>query len=120
MLGHKNSCSCVLELWEPSWSPELPCKKSSYPETTTLKRIRGESLKLREERDAWPTPEAPLDKSNVKRLKALFNLPKHIIWTSLVAQWLRIHVPMQGTRVRALVWEDPTCRGATKPMHPNY
>ena len=35
--------------------------------------------------------------------------------TSLVAQWLRICLPMQGTRVRALVWEDPTRRGATKP-----
>ena len=41
-------------------------------------------------------------------------------WTSLVAQWLRIHLPMQGTQVRALVWEDPTCRGATKPTHHNY
>ena len=29
--------------------------------------------------------------------------------TSLVAQWLKICLPMQGTRVRALVWEDPTC-----------
>ena len=29
---------------------------------------------------------------------------------SLVGQWLRIYLPMQGTRVRALVWEDPTCR----------
>ena len=27
---------------------------------------------------------------------------------------------MQGTRVRALVWEDPTCRGATQTMHHNY
>ena len=27
---------------------------------------------------------------------------------------------MQGTRVRALVWEDPTCRGATKPMRQSY
>ena len=25
---------------------------------------------------------------------------------------------MQGTRVRTLVQEDPTCRGATKPVHP--
>ena len=25
---------------------------------------------------------------------------------SLVAQWLRIRLPMQGTWVRALVWED--------------
>ena len=27
---------------------------------------------------------------------------------------------MQGTRVRALVWEDPTCRGATRPVSHNY
>ena len=35
-----------------------------------------------------------------------------IIWmnrASLVAQWLRTRLPMQGTRVRAPVWEDPTC-----------
>ena len=40
--------------------------------------------------------------------------------TSLVVQWLRIRLPMQGTRVRALVREDPTCPGATKPMRHNY
>ena len=39
---------------------------------------------------------------------------------SLVAQWLRICLPMQGTRVRALVWEDPTCRGATRLLSHNY
>ena len=39
---------------------------------------------------------------------------------SLVVQWLRIHLPMQGTRVRALVREDPTCRGASKPVRHNY
>ena len=45
---------------------------------------------------------------------------------SLVAQWLRICLLMQGTRglqgtrVRALVWEDPTCRGATRPVSHNY
>ena len=38
---------------------------------------------------------------------------------SLVAQWMRICLPMQGTRVRALAWEDPTCRGATKPVSHN-
>ena len=27
---------------------------------------------------------------------------------------------MQGTRVRVLVQEDPTCRGATKPVSHNY
>ena len=40
--------------------------------------------------------------------------------TSLVAQWLRICLPLQGTRVQALVREDPTCHGATKPVRHNY
>ena len=40
--------------------------------------------------------------------------------TSLVAQWLRIRLPTQGTRVRALVREDPTCRRAIKPVCHNY
>ena len=39
---------------------------------------------------------------------------------SLVAQWLGIRLPMQGTRVRALVREDPTCRGATKLVRHSY
>ena len=39
---------------------------------------------------------------------------------SLVVQWLRICLPGQGTRVRALVREDPTCHGATEPVRHNY
>ncbi len=35
---------------------------------------------------------------------------------SLVAQWLGVRLPMQGTRVRALVREDPTCHGAAGPV----
>ena len=45
---------------------------------------------------------------------------KQVNWASLVAQWLGIRLPMQGTRVQALVWEDPTCRRATKPVRHNY
>ena len=33
---------------------------------------------------------------------------------------VKICLPMQGTRVQALVWEDPTCRRATKPVRYNY
>ena len=39
---------------------------------------------------------------------------------SLVVKWLRIRVPTQGTWVLALVREDPTCCGATKPLCHNY
>ena len=40
-------------------------------------------------------------------------------WASLVVQSLRIRLPMQGTRVRALVWEDPTCHRAVGPVSHN-
>ena len=50
----------------------------------------------------------------------MWNLKIIQVGASLVAQWLRIRLPMQGTRVQALVREDPTCHGATKPEHHNY
>ena len=51
-----------------------------------------------------------------------FNIPllNKLARASLMASWLRIHLPMQGTWVQALVQEDPTCRGATKPVRHNY
>ena len=36
--------------------------------------------------------------------------------TSLVVQWLRIHLPVQRTQVRSLTWEDSICHRATEPM----
>ena len=39
---------------------------------------------------------------------------------SLVMQWLRMRLLMQVTQVRALVRENPTCRGANKPVCHNY
>ena len=38
----------------------------------------------------------------------------------LVIWWLRVHLPMQGTRVLSLVWKDSTCCGATKLMLRSY
>ena len=35
-------------------------------------------------------------------------------------QWLRIHLPIQGTQVQSLVWKDSTCYGGTKPVHHNH
>ena len=78
-------------------------------------------------RQAWFLPWKSLDsivgekRSRVSIYNA-WNFPwiKSYRWTSLVVQWLRIRLPMQGTRVQALVWEDPTCRRATKPMRHNY
>ena len=59
------------------------------------------------------------DPKGIQQMKKEIDSRK-IYRASLVAQWLRICLPMQGTRVRALVWEDPTCRGATGPVSHNY
>ena len=53
-------------------------------------------------------------------LLSLSRVKSGCLWASLVAQWLRIYLSMQETRVQALVREDPTCRGATKPVRCNY
>ena len=44
------------------------------------------------------------------------------VWSgaSLVVQWLGVCLPVQGTRVRALVREDPACCGAAGPVSHNY
>ena len=39
---------------------------------------------------------------------------------SRVAQWLRIHLQIQGTWVQSLVYKDSTCHGATQSVHHNY
>ena len=40
-------------------------------------------------------------------------------WNSLMVQRMRIHLPMPGTQVWSLVWEDPTGHGATVLMRHN-
>ena len=53
-------------------------------------------------------------------LRVPLTLLKIIDGASLVAQWLRIRLPMQGTGVRALAREYPTCCAATRPKRHNY
>ena len=40
--------------------------------------------------------------------------------TSLMVQWIRIHLPLQGTWVQSLVGEDSACHRRLKPMHHNH
>ena len=49
--------------------------------------------------------------------KFIKNLPRK---ASLVAQQSRICLPVQETQVQSPVQEDPTCCGATKPVHHSY
>ena len=47
-------------------------------------------------------------------------LTRYQAQTSLEIQWLRICLPMLGTQIWSLVWEDTTYCRATKSMHHNY
>ena len=90
-------------------------KQKFFASKGTMKRVKRQPTE-------WKTIFAnhTSDKCLVSRTyKEILQLNKKT-GTSLVAQWLRIHLPMQGTRVWALVREDPTRRRATKPMCHNY
>ncbi|KAJ8778840.1 hypothetical protein J1605_013074 [Eschrichtius robustus] len=64
--------------------------------------------------------ESVTQDQNVKFLLCFPAVRVSKLGTSLVTQWLRIRLLMQGTWVRALVQEDPTCCGAVKPVSHNY
>ncbi|KAJ8779015.1 hypothetical protein J1605_012866 [Eschrichtius robustus] len=67
----------------------------------------------------FPHPDLSLRSRSVHLEGTHINLNERY-GTSLAVQWLSICLPMQGTQVRSLVREDPTCHRATKPMHHNY
>ncbi|KAJ8790493.1 hypothetical protein J1605_004466 [Eschrichtius robustus] len=70
-----------------------------------LSAVIDHALPKRQEKSNWPSRDGFQPAA-----KTLPTVAKHLKCTnraSLVAQWLRICLPMQGTRVRALVWEDP-------------
>ena len=60
--------------------------------------------------------EIQLNESSSNTLMTHFKIIKKDF---LVVQWLRIHLPTQGTEVQSVVWEDSTCHGATKPKRHN-
>ena len=46
----------------------------------------------------------------------LLPFPFQTCRTSLVVDWWRVDLPIQGTRAQSLLHEDSTCCGATKPV----
>ena len=52
--------------------------------------------------------------------KLISSQSKKEMRASLVVQWKRILLPVQGTRVQSLLQEDPICGRATNSVHFNY
>ena len=53
-------------------------------------------MSIQRGKDVSTWMERPIENHKVKAM-----------WTSLVAQWLGIHLPIQGSQVRSLLWENP-------------
>ncbi|KAJ8778771.1 hypothetical protein J1605_013448 [Eschrichtius robustus] len=71
---------------------------------------------------AFPRPNRVRNEAKELRLLCAEDEQSRTCWMTAfrLLKGLRIRLPTQGTRVRALVREDPTCRGATKPVRHNY
>ncbi|XP_057404130.1 coiled-coil domain-containing protein 25 isoform X7 [Balaenoptera acutorostrata] len=80
-----------------------------------MKRKEKEEMKKKREMDELRSYSSLMKVENMSS-NQLSRKYKSKMRASLVAQWLRICLLMQGTRVRALVWEDPTCHGAAGPV----
>ena len=116
-----------------SFSKGLMWSNLHFKKITLLEETRWKSL--------WPWVRQIFLKYNTQKLDPWKKILKN--WTSLklrisalwetlfrglktghraspVVQWLRICLSMHGTRVQALVREDPTCLGTTKPVRHNY
>ena len=79
---------------------------------------QGHSLARRLQYRIWKLPWwlsgeksacQPSQKAQIQNLEA-----------SLVAQWWKIRLPVQDTRVQSQIREDPTSCGATMPLRHNY
>ena len=67
-----------------------------------------------------PNPYTPLATlPSTRTWYSVSDFKNAFFWASLVAQWLGVRLPMQGTGVQALVREVPTRCGAMKPVRHN-
>ena len=87
-------------------------KKQVTYKGTPIRQSVGFSTETLQARREWDDTSKILKEKTVNQ--------EYYTGASPVAQWLRICLLMQGTRVRALVWEDPTCCEATRPVSHNY
>ena len=115
--GDRACWKCSLE---PDW--KYSCSLCNACQENTERGSWGQRKKWKvnqEVRETSPSLEKKKKKQEGWRTQATI----YQNWkarTSLVVQWLRIHMSMQVTCIWSLVWEDLTCHSATMPLNHNY
>ena len=114
---YHNARACALEL--ERYNYYSPC--ALEPVLHNKRNHRNESLCTAEKSSPAGHNERTLTQKQQRPSAAnIFLKNSESRGTFLVVQWIGIHLPMQETPVRSLVWEDPICHGATKPRNCHY
>ena len=116
MVLHIQWCQCICNIYNSNLDKTSVIKSKFW---VRVKAKHSEGRMLHSGLDLNPGSSLTSVSSWATYLTSL-SCQENRLGASLVAQWLRVCLPMKGTRVQALVWEDPTCRGATKPVSHNY
>ena len=102
----------------------LPSGPPPNPMIQELLLLRSREIKLVTDRVEFkPRPreiKLVTDRVEFNTKRMLWKKKKNSSGSSLVVQWLRVCLPIQGTQVQPLVQEDPTCRVAAEPVCHNY
>ena len=117
-----------IKAWGPSplawgcWQNSVPCNSAAGDPTFLPAVSQGHSQQL-----GTAATSCSLIPQSQGTISALLHISLTLdsdprssfkeLRASLVVQWLRIHLPVQGTWGQSLVWEEPTCCRATKPMN---
>ena len=93
---------------------------NNFPSIRHLLRKYGNSEIYRTCEEEKPAPNTAswnfrTQRQSTKDKPSSVNQASERHWVFLGVQWLRIHLPMQGSGVQSLVQEDPTCRAPIAP-----
>ena len=112
-----NKRSPALVIWERRPKPSTRCHQ---PAAATMRQTTpkaGEDCKTHNHFGELAVSSRSILHLSYKRFhSSIFMQKKRKCGTSLAVQWLKTHLPMEGTWVRFLVQEDSTCCRATKPV----
>lgn len=113
LLGHLGE-NPSLQLLVAAGIPCLPSSLSPLPLSSVVSLSASPSTLPQpcSYNDKCAGPYSPPEQSRVLLMNII---SKALIWASCGSQEQRIHWQYRRWVVRSLVWQDPTCRGATKP-----
>ena len=112
--------SCQSEAYDLNMFAYLYIKKLGLPDKSEIVFLKGTLINVSYIWKVWNACFSNFGVFYLLLKKFQCYLSEEQDRSSLVVQWLRIHLPVERMWVQYLVWEDPTCHEAAKPAHHDY